>query len=497
MYKLAYKYNDEIIFYFDHAGNKYVASGGNLPWRINNPGLVSSHSHFSRNKGAIGCCGRYAIFSNALEGHKALLAWLHSKKYYNSSLEILAEHYQPKDSEAFTLQLAALTQISPDRKIKSLNKTEFDRLIKGLEKLCGYKSIGDESFVLLPKITAKIDNGDGREATYLIEGNTILSKDEAIKQILSHRLDAVIVHEQKDNLHLRSRPNNCFWTVKIKEVDFPSLEGQIDTLVRTVGEKKAGQCVWGFINGISNTREEALASANGITKLAGGERVFSMPNDTILKGFYDFGICCILKTSLDTPIVRWAVIFLRYLLSVSKQEGGSPVILFVHSQGAIIAEHAIELLNQSERKDLRIFTFGGGSFLSPGKTHEDTHNYASAADLVCRAGSLNHQYLALQRYYGHKEGLTEQQVIEQLVTLDEMLYLESTNLQVVQAYAKERRSHYESEFSKISNVTVLDPDPDSRWKHRFSSDCYQAEVEAKIKKYKELQKSKSLKLGYG
>lgn len=50
MYKFAYKFNDDIIFYFDACGNKYVASGGNFAWRINNPGLVRSHSHFSRAK---------------------------------------------------------------------------------------------------------------------------------------------------------------------------------------------------------------------------------------------------------------------------------------------------------------------------------------------------------------------------------------------------------------------------------------------------------------
>ena len=34
MYKSAYRYDDETIFYFDDNGNKYVARGGNLAWRI-------------------------------------------------------------------------------------------------------------------------------------------------------------------------------------------------------------------------------------------------------------------------------------------------------------------------------------------------------------------------------------------------------------------------------------------------------------------------------
>lgn len=95
MFRLAYKYSEELIFYFDSAGNKYVATGGNLAWRVNNPGLVHCRGHFAHSNDAIGSCGRYAIFSHPEQGHKALFDWLHSKKYYNSTLHAIAEHYQP------------------------------------------------------------------------------------------------------------------------------------------------------------------------------------------------------------------------------------------------------------------------------------------------------------------------------------------------------------------------------------------------------------------
>src|SRR5579872_1406441 len=98
MYKTAYKCNDEIVCYFDSAGNKYVATGGNLAWRINNPGLVHSHTLFSRRQGSIGSFGPYAIFPNAEKGRKALKAWIYSKKYFNHSLDRLARHYHPQDS---------------------------------------------------------------------------------------------------------------------------------------------------------------------------------------------------------------------------------------------------------------------------------------------------------------------------------------------------------------------------------------------------------------
>lgn len=483
MYRFAYKYSDEVIFYFDSAGNKYVASGGNLAWRINNPGLVSSHSHFARANGSIGSCERYAIFSNPLDGRKALFAWLHSKKYYNSSIKTLAAHYQPKSPDTFLIKLTSLTKISSDRKINSLNKAELDHLIKALEKLCGYESVGNESLFLLPKITAKIENGKDKEDTYLIGDNIVLSKQEAIVWIQSHRLDGVIVHERSGAIHLRSRPSHCIWNIKTHEFALPPSEGKIDPLIRVIGENRAGQCIWAFINGINNTKDEALEAAERISKVAGGEQVLSMPNDTIW-GPIDFLLCILLKTSLDTSIVTWTVKFLRYLLTIAKQTVDSPpVIVFLHSQGAIFIEHAIELLSKREREQLRIFTFGGGSFIASGKCHPDSHNYASAADFVCRFGSPNLQLLALERYYGHKEGLNDDKIIAQLALKDAMLHLDSNDLKVMELYIKQRTKHYENEFSKTSNLTILDPDPDCKFKHKLDSECYQKVIQNIVKKY--------------
>jgi hypothetical protein len=208
-----------------------------------------------------------------------------------------------------------------------------------------------------------------------------------------------------------------------------------------------------------------------------------MPNDTIWAPI-DFLLCILLKTSVDTSVVTWTVKFLRYLLTLAKQSINPPsVIVFLHSQGAIYIEHAIELLTQREREQLLIFTFGGGSFLAPGKCHPDSHNYASAADFVCRLGSPNLQLLALERYFGYKEGLNDDQIIAQLALKDAMLHLDSNDLKVMEHYIGQRTKHYKNEFSRISNLTVLDPDPNSKFKHKFNSECYQKVIRTKIEKY--------------
>jgi len=491
MYKFAYKFNEEVIFYFDACGNKYVASGGNLAWRIKNPGLVNSHSHFARANASIGSCGRYAIFAHPQEGRKALIAWLKSKKYSNSTLQAIGEHYQPKTSDAFANQLSSLAKISLETKVKSLNNSEFDRLLMAIEKLCDYVSTGTETFSLLPKITAKFENGKDLEDTYLVGDSIVLSKDEATKWILSHRLDAVIVHEKNGGIHLRSRPNHCIWNIKMHETILPPLEGQIDTLIRVIGKEVDHQCIWGFINGVSNTQDKALASAELISKATKTEMVLSMPNDTAFLGLKDGAACILLKLGIDTPIVQWAAKFFRYLLKKSDDSAfHPPVVVFAHSQGAIISEHALELLKTSEKNRIRIFTFGGGSFIAPGKCHPDSHNYASAADLVCSLGSPNLRFLAMQIYLGNKEGKSQEQVIYQLAFQDTMLHLDSTNLKVFETYLKQRINNYNQEALPLANVTILDPDIDCKWKHEFKSHCYQKEVQKIIDKYKSSSESR-------
>lgn len=486
MFILAYPEDPEHIAYFDQYFNKYIARGGTLAWRINNPGLVPSHSHISKKCGSIGACGPYAIFASPEQGYHALSSWFQLKKYQNSTVKAVAKHYQPSYPEGFLLKLIESVEFPIKQKLKLFPQQIFQSLIKTISKLCNYAALGNEALSLLPKIICKIENNHEKEDLYLISDDATLSKEEAIQQVLMYRLDAVVVHEQNNKTHLRSRPSHCFRKIKINPKELPPSilqEEKIDTLVRIVGKKRNGQCIWGFINGIDNTKEMALASALLISQSSGGEQVLSMPNDTLGK-VMDLGVCGILKVSINTPLVFWTVKFLRYLLTIAKLETNHPpVIIFAHSQGAIYIEHALELLNSQERTLLRIFTFGGGSYIPPGKSHPDSHNYASAADFVCRFGSPNLQCLALKRYYGLKNGLSERQVMQQLAYEDALLSLNSVDPKTIEIYTKSRENHYEREFSKISHITILDPDPGSDWKHEFGSECYQSTILAIIKKY--------------
>lgn len=471
MFKTAYPH-DNLIFYFDEYGNKYVAKGGNLAWRINNPGLIPSRSSVAKKKGAIGSYDKFAIFAKPEQGHQALVSWLREKKRANSPVSSIAEHYN-FDRDAFSSHAG----IPFEKPLKSLSAEEVGRLAHAIKMLCGYAPIGNESFSPLPKITAKIETGG--EVSYLIGGDTVLSKTEAIEWILSHRLDALVAAG-----NLRNRPQLSIGSLRLPKESASLIEGEIETLLRVVGKRKEGQCIWGFINGIHNTQQDALESAKLISSMANGEAVHAMKNDTALYGFKDLIETLFMKLSIAAPIVHSAATFIRYLFSLSEHDKKRPpVILFAHSQGAIICERVLACLTDAEKGKLRIFTLGGGSFIPPGKCHPDSHNYASAADPVCRIGSPELQLLALAVYEGKKEGLALDQVFQKLAMRDAMLHIDSHQPSVLQKYVQSRIQHYQKAYATISNVTILDPDPGKLLKHRFSSQCYQNALRNIIRNY--------------
>lgn len=397
-------------------------------------------------------------------------------------MHAVARHYASGNSHEYLKKLTALSQLAEGRKVCSLSSQEFDCLLVAIETLAGYVALGNEQFSLLPKVIGKIEYGKSRTIAYLIEGNVVLSEQEAMEWISSYRLDAVIVHCRNGTMHIRSRPCHCIWRIHMHDELLPPSEGEIDTVVRTVGIEKPGQCIWGFINGVLNTKESALESAGRISSMAGGEEVFSMPNDTALLGLKDALECGVLKVKIDTLVIERAAKFFRYLLSISDSRSPQPpVIVFAHSMGGIICEHALEHLSNTEAVKIRIFTFGGGSFVAAGKSHSDSHNYASAADFVCLLGSPYLRSLAMRRYLGLRDGLTEEQLIRRWAQEDTMLNLDSADSSAIRAYEDQRVEYIKSHLKCIENVTILDSR--SGIEHRFSNDCYQNVVKAIIARY--------------
>lgn len=275
MYKKAFYFDDDVIFYFDKYDRKYVAEGGSLAWRLNNPALLTSHSLAKVSHRAIGSYHKLAIFPNYLAGKKALIEWLRSFKRFKCSLDKIGQHFQPKDSEQYLSRLCSMTGLSAEIKLNAISARDFDKLLDAIQNLAGFRQ-ENRSFTMLPKITARCRVL--REDFYFIGYDLMLEKKEAIRWVETHKLDAVIVHKNDGDVYLRSRPGHQFNRIHLRQEDYGK-DRDFKEAIREIGEEKKGQCIWGFVNGISNTAASALQSARAISKYAKGEKVWSLVND--------------------------------------------------------------------------------------------------------------------------------------------------------------------------------------------------------------------------
>ena len=97
MYKKAFHFDEQTIFYFDDKDHKWVAQGGSLSWRTNNPGLLQVKQ--LKRATPISHCHRVAIFPDVKTGTEALVEWLLDSKWHEDYLKKIAEHLNLKDGE--------------------------------------------------------------------------------------------------------------------------------------------------------------------------------------------------------------------------------------------------------------------------------------------------------------------------------------------------------------------------------------------------------------
>lgn len=482
MLKKAYRYDDEIVFYFDGHDNKYVASGGSLAWRLNNPGLLLSHSLHRTGYSAIGAYHHYAIFSHLVLGKEALRAWICSTKYCDLPLIEIAKYYTPNNPTEFFNQLCAITGFSSDIKPRALSAKDFGKLLKAIQKLAGFSPENEHQLVPLPKITARFYSSKRKVEFYLAGYEDLLTKDQAIEWVATHKLDAVIVHKSNADVYLRSRPGHHFDQIRFTQHD-NEFENEFKEAVREVGEEKEGQCIWGFINGLRNTPKKALESATLISNIAGGEHIWYLVNDA----HRSTGDVVAQKFGHHSESVKFCAQFFKMLVHLADQspaEVNPPVIVITHSQGALIANLAFDRLPVKIRQRIRVFTLGGAALVSPDIAHPESHNYFSVGDVVSRLTSCNLSLFLLELHERTKTGLTIPQVIAQMIQDDADIYMTSQDEKAIKAYWEERQKYYEDKLWSVRNVTILDENRSGTWEHAFLAPCYQNIIKKLIYRYK-------------
>lgn len=482
--KKAYRYDDETIFYFDGFDNKYVARGGSLAWRLNNPGLLLSHSLHHIGYHAIGAYHQYAIFSHPLIGKDALRAWIGSAKYFDSPLIAIAKYYLPTNPEEYLNRLCAMSGLPSKSMPRSLSTKDLEKLLNAIQNLAGFSREHENQVALLPKITARYFSAKKKVEFYLAGYEDLLTKSEAIKQVETHQLDAVIVHKNNGEMYLRSRPGHHFNQIRFKQ-DEHGAEKEFEDAVREVGQVQEGQCIWGFINGISNSAAQAFKSATLISKYTGNQHVLSLINDAGILG--NFSDAIVQKIGVQNKIVKFGAQYFRMLIELSDANPSNnkpPIIVFAHSQGALIADLALNRLEPQERQRIRIFTLGGAAFIAPDTAHPESHNYFSIADPVPRLTSYEFCMMLLRLYEGKKMGLTQSQVIEHLILEDIDKRQTIQDPQSIERFRKERLAHYESEIHRSQNVTLIDENISGLSEHSLAIPCYQRIVKEIINKYR-------------
>lgn len=481
--KKAYRYDDDIIFYFDASDNKYVAKEGSLAWRLNNPGLLLSHSLHRTGHKSIGAYHQYAIFPHLTVGKEALKAWITSTKYYSPLIEI-AKYYQPNDPKKYLGQLHAMTGYSADIKPSSLSLKDFDKLVKAICYLAGFSPENEHQLKLLPKIIARLYSPGRKVEFYLAGYEHLLTKQDAIGWLEAHYLDAVVVHKSNGEFYLRSRPGHHLNQIRLKQEEY-GVEKEFKDIVREIGQAQEGQCVWGFINGIFNTPMQALKSASLISQYTGNQHVLSLINDGGLLG--NLPDAAMQKIGIHNKIIKFGAQFFEMLVKISDSHLSAdkpPVIVFAHSQGALIAHLALTHLDAKIKQRIRIFTLGGVAFIEPGEAHSESHNYFSIADPVAKLASYGLCMLILRLHEGNKMGLSQDQILENLIQEDVDNHLATHDPYIIDKFKADRQIFYKNELEKSQNVTLIDQNISGFLEHTLSIPCYQKVLKDIIDKYR-------------
>ncbi len=484
MFRKAYCFNDSVVFYFDKQDNKYVAKGGSEAWRLNNPGLIASHSPFAKKFGSIGGNQHYAIFPTVAAGINAHQSWLRSKKYYSASLLEIAKHYAPEKAEGYLRQLCKLTGISSNAQPKNLSKDHLQKLLEAIQVLNGFSKTNAWQFDLLPKITARFHSRDESIVQYLVGQTILLELTEAIEWVKTHRLDAVIVHQKSGKIYLRSRPGHHFNQIKFSEEEYGEPKN-FKEAIRDVGVAKKGQPIWGFVNGISTNAERALDCATYISNHSGGQQVWSFVNDAYFGNGWTLKDAFYQKLNKETVSVKLCIQFLKFLIDLSKERGEQrPIVIFAHSQGALIVDLALNKLTTEERKRIQAYTFGGLALISSEKSN--AQNFFSSKDPIPFFASKDRVQFLLRFHLRQKLGLTAQEIIEECVKEDFVSYYQQdVSLESVEEFRQRREQHYKNELKQSENITILDDTISEFWEHSFDLPSYQAKIRELVEYHKQ------------
>lgn len=117
-------------------------TSGTRAWRNTNPGNIR-YSEFSRNAGAIGTAGGFAVFPTEAVGQQAIVSLLQSDSYRNLTIIDAISRYAPpfeNDTAAYHKKISKMTGLDVKRKISSLTPAEVHSVANAIRRIEGWRA---------------------------------------------------------------------------------------------------------------------------------------------------------------------------------------------------------------------------------------------------------------------------------------------------------------------------------------------------------------------
>lgn len=130
------------VVYTAADGRRVRRTGGTRAWRNLNPGNIR-YSEFSRNAGAIGQAGGFAVFPDEETGTRAISSLLRGQSYNNLTIARAITRYAPpseNNTAAYHRRIQQITGLNINRRIRDLSDGELSRVVDAIRAIEGWEA---------------------------------------------------------------------------------------------------------------------------------------------------------------------------------------------------------------------------------------------------------------------------------------------------------------------------------------------------------------------
>lgn len=130
------------VVYTTADGHRVRRTGGTRAWRNMNPGNIR-YSEFSRNAGAIGQAGGFAVFPDEETGTQAISSLLRGQSYNNQTIARAITRYAPpseNNTAAYHRRIQQITGLNINRRISDLSDGELSRVVDAIRAIEGWEA---------------------------------------------------------------------------------------------------------------------------------------------------------------------------------------------------------------------------------------------------------------------------------------------------------------------------------------------------------------------